>query len=438
MMHFRSARFAALARAGSGRSRQRPPTKVRGGERGWLLISMAMTLVVASILGVIAYREQAAKDGEELANGQADVVKSIRDAANTLVLERYVEYQKGQPITRNGVTLAAGDDVGESFSPTVAQLRTMALGIEGISDRGSLNSLSDAGYLLRINRIPAGCEAVTGGSTCNITGLVCFDRPLRNMGEAGDNIDGTSIGHMLARIGGDAGASLSGVAPGEILGYEAGWRAANPIDDAPPGIFCARFGFGSSGFANFLRVRDERDPEFQNNVTIAQGINVQQTATVNASCAGTAEGVAVWGEVNGAPVWLRCEAGTWTPGNGITYANAGDACTVDGAFAMTPGGIALVCSNGHWVSQDSKGLRTAAYYQHGSTVPVPACGVGLNPSAVIAAVAASNIIGINNNGNNTGSFQASINASWQVTVTGADGSPAGTSATALIFTFCNP
>lgn len=423
-------------------SRGRRPGSVgrtaRTAQRGWLLISMAMTLVVASILGVIAYREKAAEDLQAQASGQADVIKSIGAALNTLLMEHYTSFQRGEPVTRNSVTLPPGDDVGELLSPTVAQLRGMALGIEGVSDRGALKTLSEAGYLVRLNRIPAGCETTNNGRGCNVVGQVCFDRPLRNLGESGDDIDGEAIGHMLARVGGDAGASLSGVAPGEILGYDSGWRAVNPITDAPPGIFCVRVGVGSSGFANFLRVRDDRDPEFQNNVTIAGGVNVQQTATVGASCTGTAEGMAVWGEVNGSPVWLRCEGGTWTPGNGITYANAGDSCSVDGAFAMTPGGVALVCSNGHWVSQDSKGLRTASYYLHGSTVPTPACGVGLVPSAVVAAVSASNIIGINNNGNNTGSFQASLDAAWRVTVTGADGTPAGNNATALIFTFCNP
>lgn len=105
---------------------------------------------------------------------------------------------------------------------------------------------------------------------------------------------------------------------------------------------------------------------------------------------------------------------------------------------MTHTGVQLVCSAGNWVIANNKGLRNAAYYVHGATVPVPACGPGMTPSAVIAAVSASNIIGMNNTGNNTGSFQASISASWGITVVGADGTPAGNNAMALVFSFCNP
>lgn len=415
---------------------RRPIRRSRQG--GFLVIGAALALIIMSILAYQTWQAQTKRDDNARAEGQADVLKAVRNAAETLMFEHYASYQAGLPITKNGVTLPAGTAPGESMSPSVAQLGGMGLGIEGMSDRGSYKSLTEAGYTIRLERVPAGCEATPQGRECNLTGLACFDQALRDPRTPAGSVDGEAIGRMMLRLGGDGGASLLGVADGRIVGSQGDWEMANPVASAPAGIVCSRFGFGSAGFANFLRVRDTRDPEFQNNVTIAGGINVQQTATLGASCAGTAEGMAVWGEVNGAPVWLRCEGEVWTPGNGITYANAGDACTIDGAFAMTPAGVALVCSNGHWVSQDSKGLRTAAYYQHGSTVPTPVCGAGLTPSAVIAAVAASNIIGINNAGNNTGSFQASINPAWLVTVTGADGAPAGNSATALIFTFCNP
>lgn len=405
---------------------------------GFLIITASLALVIMSILALQMWQDQQRRDDNAQAQAQADVLKSVRNAAETLMFEHYTSYQAGQPVTKNGVTLPFGTSPGESMSPTVAQLATMGLGIDGMSDRGSYKSLTDAGYILRLERVPAGCEASPQGRECNLTGLVCYDRALRDPARPAGDVDGEAIGRMMLGLGGDGGASLLGVASGRIVGSMGDWEAANPVAGAPAGIVCSRFGFGSSGFANFLRVRDTRDPEFQNNVTIAGGINVQQTATLGASCAGTAEGMAVWGEVNGNPVWLRCDAGVWTPGNGITYAVAGDTCTVAGQFAMTTAGIALVCSNGRWVSQESKGLRTAAYYIHGSTVPTPACGPGLTPSAVIAAVSASNIIGINNTGNNTGSFQASINPSWRVSVTGSDGAAAGNSATALILTFCNP
>lgn len=412
----------------------RPPKR----QGGFILITAALALVIMSLIAYQTWQDQKVRDDHANAEGQADVLRSVRNAAETLMFEHYGSYQAGLPVSKNGVNLAVGTNPGESMSPTVAQLANMGLGIDGMNDRGSYKSLVDAGYTIRMERVPAGCEASPQGRECNLAGMVCFDRALRNPSSPAGDIDGEGLGRMMLRLGGDGGASLLGVAGGRIIGSQGDWQRDNPVVGTPAGIVCSRFGFGSAGFANFLRVRDTRDPEFQNNVTIAQGIHVQQTAVVGASCAGTAEGMAVWGDSNGAPVWLRCEAGIWEPGNGITYANAGDACVLDGAFAMTPTGIALVCSNGRWVGQDAKGLRTAAYYQHASVIPVPVCGAGLTPTAVLAAVSASNIIGINNPGNNTGSFQASIDpATWGVSVVGADGTPAGNSATALVLTFCN-
>lgn len=418
------------------RATRQPRLKTQ--QRGVLALSAALALIIMAIVAYQTWQAQMRRDDHSNAEGQADVLKSVRTAAETLMFEHYASFQAGLPITKNGVTLPFGNNPGESMSPTVAQLATMGVGIDNMDDRGSYKSLVDAGYIVRMERVPAGCEASPSGRECNLTGLACFDGALRDPGTPIGSVDGEAIGRMMLRLGGDGGASLLGVAGGRIVGSQGDWEAPNPVAAAPAGIVCSRFGFGSAGFARFLTQYDPRDPFFQNNVTIAQGLNVQQTATVGASCVGTEEGMAVWGAVDGNPVWLRCEAGVWEPGNGITYAVAGDTCTANGAFAMTTSNVALVCSNGRWVSQDEKGLRTAAYYTHGSTVPTPACGAGLTPSAVLAAVSASNIIGTNNPGNNTGSFQASINGAWGVTVTGSDGAAAGNSATALILTFCNP
>lgn len=408
-------------------------------QRGYLMLSLSLALIISSLLAVQAWRQERRQDDHKTAEAQALVLKNLRNNYETLLYEVYTDLQAGNAITRNGVTIPFGFAPGQAMAPTVAQLEAMGLGVNGMANGGSYKSLLDAGFVVRQERIPAGCETASlNGSECQITGLICFDRPLRDPKTPVGSVDGEAIGRMMLALGADGGASLTGVAGGQIIGSQGDWEVPNPVAGSPEGVVCSRYGFGSSLFMNFLRVRDSRDPQFQNNVTIARGLHVQENATVNTSCAGRTEGTAVWGESNGNPVWLRCEGGTWVTGNGITYANAGDTCTAEGTFGMTHTGVQLVCSAGNWVIADNKGLRAAAYYGHGSTVPVPTCGPGMTPSAVISAVSASNIIGINNAGNNTGSFQASINASWGITVTGADGTPAGNSATALVLSFCNP
>lgn len=398
------------------------------------MISASLALIILALVMLYVHREQQMQIQTDMARTQADTLGAIRTAAENLVFEHYVDYQEGKPIQRGGVTLTWGSSPGQALHPTVDQLSRMNVGIDGISDVGSYKSLTEGGYDITIRRLPAGCEASPNGVDCNITGLVCMDRPVRDRLE-GTEVDSLGIGKMLARLGANAGASLLG-GTGEIIGNGASWTAPNPIAGAPAGIVCARFGFGVAEYWNFLRVRDSRDPQFMNNVTMRGGVHVQATGSYGDSC--PTNGMAVWGEFEGKPVWLQCVNGRLEPGNGIAYATEGSSCSQPADFGMTTDNVALVCANGKWVSQAQSGLRGAAYYQHGSTVPTPACRAGLTPSAVIAAVSASNIIGGNNPGNNTGSFQANINSGWRVSVTGSDGSPAGNSAAALILTFCNP
>lgn len=410
----------------------RKVTKQR--QKGWFMISASMALIIMSIIMLTVYREKHTEFETAAAKSQAGTIGAIRTAAEILVFDHYVDYQEGKPIIRNNITLPWGEGSGESLHPTIDQLSKMNLGIDGISSSGNYKSMTYGGYSITIKRSPAGCELSPSGVDCNITGLVCTDKPVRD-DAAHTDVDAPGIGTMLAKLGNLGGISLLG-SPGEIIGNGGSWTEPNPIPGTPPGIVCARFGYGVAEYWNFLRVRDSRDPQFMNNVTMKGGVHVRSTANYGEVC--PTNGMAVWGNFENKPVWLQCVNGKWEPGNGIAYATEGGACTEDADFGMTTNNVALVCSKNKWVSQAQSGLRSASYYQHGSTVPTPACRAGLTPSAVISTVAASNIIGTNNAGNNTGSFQASIDASWLVRIIGSDGAPAGNNAQALILTFCNP
>lgn len=131
-----------------------------------------------------------------------------------------------------------------------------------------------------------------------------------------------------------------------------------------------------------------------------------------------------------------CYGGVWVPYSG-QQATGNTACTSSGAIAQSSSGASLICVAGLWRDEVTFGWRGAAYYAHNQTVPQPTCGSGLYPRAVISGVSASVIIGSNNPGNNTGSWQVNIDPStWLVTITGSDGSQAGTNARALVTSFC--
>lgn len=249
-------------------------------QAGFALETMALALLIAALAATLTFRASNQADMATLAVTQADGLKNVANAAETLVMEHYDSYQAGLPVTRNGVTLNFGTTAGESMTPTLANLRTMALGLTPGADFGNYKTLSDATYITQIERVPAGCEASPAGQTCNIQGMVCMDRPVQEYGAPAGETDDFGIGVMMGRIGGDAGTSIVGAA-GNIIGSGGAWTRANPFAGTPVGLICQRFGFGSAAFGRFLRVRDSRNPDFQGALTVNNSINTT-TGTIGA------------------------------------------------------------------------------------------------------------------------------------------------------------
>ena len=251
---------------------------------GFLMIELSLALLISSLAAGLAFWSAHRADMASQAMMQADQLQNIAQAAETLVMEHYQEYQAGQAIIRNGIRLDFGSTPGKSLAPTLDQLRGMALGLTEGSNFGSYKSLQNASYLTQIERIPIGCENTASGSACNISGLVCLDKPVQDLNSNGLNvtndIDGFGLGKMMGKIGGNAGISLHGSAS-KITGTGGAWTANNPLSSRPAGIICIRFGFGASAYNQFLRVKDSRDPQFQNNLT-AQGNITSINGTIGA------------------------------------------------------------------------------------------------------------------------------------------------------------
>ena len=264
-------------------------------QAGFALETMALALLIAALAATLAFRASNQADMATLAVTQADGLKNVANAAETLVMEHYDSYQAGLPVTRNGVTLNFGTTAGESMTPTLANLRAMALGLTPGADFGNYKTLSDATYITQIQRVPAGCEASPAGQTCNIQGMVCMDRPVQEYGAPAGETDDFGIGVMMGRIGGDAGTSIVGAA-GNIIGSGGAWTRANPFAGTPVGLICQRFGFGSAAFGRFLRVRDSRNPDFQGALTVNNSINTT-TGTIGAGTGNPGPGECRLGEI---------------------------------------------------------------------------------------------------------------------------------------------
>jgi hypothetical protein len=264
-------------------------------QAGFFIESMVIALLIGAIAAALTYKDKHQSDMAGMAVIQADGLKNVANAAETLVMEHYDSYQGGVPVVRNGVTLAFGTAPGEAMTPTLANLRGMALGLTPGSDFGNYKTLVDATYITRIERIPAGCETSPGGQDCNIRGTVCLDRPVQDFGAPAGEFDDFGIGIMLSRIGGDSGSSILGSA-GTISGSGGAWSVANPFAGAPAGLVCQRFGFGSAAFGRFLRVRDSRNPDFQGALTVNNSINTTN-GTIGAGTGNPGPGECRLGEI---------------------------------------------------------------------------------------------------------------------------------------------
>ena len=240
---------------------------------GFLMLELSLALLLSSVAAGLAFWSAHRAELASQAMMQADQLQNIAYAAETLLIEHYQAFQAGQAIIRNGVSIEFGSASGQALAPTLEQLRSMALGLSPGSNFGSYKSLQNASYVTKIERIPAGCESSASGASCNLAGLVCLDQPVQDesilAGSQKREIDGFALGKMMGKIGGNSGISLLGLAH-QITGAGGAWTTKNPFPENPAGIICIRFGFGASGFGQFLRVKDNRDPQFQNNLT-AQG-----------------------------------------------------------------------------------------------------------------------------------------------------------------------
>lgn len=397
------------------------------------MLEVALALLITLLVAYWAFDANYRAEQATQAMAQADSIKNVANAAETLVLEHYTDFQAGLPITRSGVTLPFGNSPGQALEPTIDQLRSMDLGLTNpASNFGSFKSLVAASYKISIKRIPAGCEASPLGATCNITGLVCFDKPVTNFGVTDPNeIDTFAIGKMIGKIGGNGGASIVG-SKTQITGS------------------------GAAGFGQFLRVKDTRDPDFQGGQTLSGKVpgspytqivngdtNIEGSLTINsggpvgADC--QPEGGMVWGEVASVPMLLKCVNGKWIP-TGITLAKENDPCNPEGRMAQTVTGASLICREGKYRPMTDMvgrgGIYQVAIYKHGQTVPLPVCSGATNPRLVVMGVVSACSVGGGDCPNNTGAFVGQI-VNGKVSILGSNGkSVAGVEAMMTVASMC--
>lgn len=239
-------------------------------QKGMLMVEMSIALVIAALAAVGTLREQVRADTLAAADVEADKFLDMRKALQDYTDDFYTELQFGLPITRNGVTLAVGTGVGETYNPNSTKLKQMGYLNAGYVD----DSMFQSGQLKQlISLLPTGC--VTVG--CTVEGMMWTSKPYLVRGTT--DIDGVVLGEILTKFGGMGGYSVLG-SEANIVGNGNGWAYPNPVAGQPAGIFGARFGASTSLVLNFVRINDVRDPNLQGNFTLAGNGSIGGTFAV--------------------------------------------------------------------------------------------------------------------------------------------------------------
>ncbi len=229
-------------------------------QRGNALVFALLGLLVSALGAVGVIQGNRLQARHEAGNGEATILDNLRGAANNAIFEGMGLIQNGAAFSKNGVTITPVSVDGELvWSPSVAQL--VAMGYLAPGWTATTSTLNNAPYAIAFHRIPAGCIA----AACNIEGHVVLQGAIRS---GPSDSDGAVIGPILAHIGADSGVSLP-MDPAHIQGFGNTWSMDNPVPGQPAGVVAVRVGTASSGFGQFIRIGDTRDPNLLGNLTVA-------------------------------------------------------------------------------------------------------------------------------------------------------------------------
>ena len=321
-------------------------TSSRGGaarrrQRGNALVFALLGLLVSALgaVGVIQGSRLQAK--HDAGNGEATILDNLRVAANNAIFESMGLIQNGAAFSKNGVTITPASVDGELvWAPTIPQLATMGYLPPGWT--ATTSTLNAAPYAIAFQRVPAGCAA----AACNIEGHIVLLGPIRS---GAVDSDGAVIGPILARIGADSGVSLP-TDPAHILGFGNPWSLDTPVAGQPAGVVAVRIGTASSGFGQFVRIGDTRDPNLLGNLTVAGNTlfgNGTTSSEFRSALQVDAQPVAVRDAGGNPCVTLRPDGvveilctGSLSATSGVFKDTAGHATAIAGSGLVTTGNVA--------------------------------------------------------------------------------------------------
>ncbi len=342
------------------------------------MIDVSLALILSTMMAASAIQMTVETQRMGFANVQGDNMAVLSAVGAKYSAEFFSELQSGAAVTKNGITLAAGTGAGQTYAPTIANLIALGYLNPSFSAQSTYSNGSTApgNYQVRLSRIPAGCELVAV-TTCDIEGFAFVDQPITVKGST--DPDGPSIAAIMKPLGGNGGFSLN-VNSAVVNGVGGGWTTPNPIAGNPAGTVVAKFGYGSSGLSNFVRMNDTRDPNLQGNLTVLGNTKsatyVTDIKTVNSACSVPNAIASGTGSV------MVCTNGTWQSLG--DRAAPGSACATTGQVATsTVTNEQLFCKNSVFVKTKSliaqNVLMSRSTVRDLDVVAKPTCDVGGTP-----------------------------------------------------------
>lgn len=380
-------------------------------QRGVSLPGIAIAIGVMALILLVVTAQQLRASNEAAGRNLGGTLNEIGKAVELYRTANLLALTGAAPVVVAGFV--------DPYAPTMSELQAAGY------IAAPLN-VQDVDYAVALTRSPLGCVAPID-EPCTVWSRVAMTQPVV---EPGGGLNADRLNALVARVT-SATASFSGPPdPSVIVGGDGAWTITNPDAASRAGIVVLVNGLGGAG-EPWLYVGDTRNPNFRGPSVTGPQFDTPHKV-VGDAC--TPQG-AFASAVNGI---VYCNAGTWMLYDGPVVVGAA-ACSVDGAMGVTAAGQSLMCISGAWRDHLTYGVRSQAYYEHDTFVDRPVCGVGLTDVATATTASASVIIGANNPGNNTGSFEAAIDpATYRVMITGSTGVQAGVGARALVITACVP
>lgn len=348
---------------------------VQNRQRGFAMLDLSMAMLLMAGMAAANLSARALAQQLSFAAMEGSALAELSAAGDTYTQEHFNELQNGLAVSHGSTSLLPGADSGQTYAPRVEDLGAMNYLPAGFK-ADSLYSRGGAPgkYVFKISRTPEGCQ-ITDSTKCGLVGYVYIDKPI--LGGTNSSVDGPAINVMMAKLGNKGCTSLIS-SPAVMIGGGGDCGMVNPVSGNPAGVVLARFGFGASGLANFVRLNDTRDPNLRGKLTVANTSKAHEFVTDVKMVGGVCDVQnSIGSGVSGAVICIgsawRSLGGDWT--------NIGESCSPEGKSAFNIGnGEQLICKGGSYkklVSYMAKSvLISRQQVSDGSVVNKPVCDPG--------------------------------------------------------------